>query len=318
MARPLRRLGTATLLTLFVVILIRGAAGAQEIAEVRWIQVADHSVQLADGWLPVEAAPDESRLFSAIAEPLLQRLLGTPPPVLLSVRDMTAAEAAAGGARAIAASLIVGGLAEDAILGLRRITEADRLSVPPRFVVDTIVSMRSAWIDKRPATRFELALRQRDVVFGIAFPQVDRTDAIAVIAFVAPLSEADRFRREIDAMLDSLRFGVPEIDADLSEGATTLQAIAETIRTLLWGSVRDQDPLTWARRLVVMAVIFCLIFAATLRLAGHAVQRLRQSRGGTDRGDEELLPVRSQLFLLPIAFFSISVTALIVMWLMGL
>lgn len=318
MARPFRRVGTATLLAFFVSILIRGAAGAQEIAEVRWLQAADHSVQLAEGWLPVEPDPDESERFSAIAEPLLQRLLGTPPPVLLSLRELTAAAFADGTARAVAATMIVGGLAEDAILGLRRISDADRLSVPPRFVVDTIVSMRSAWIDKRPATRFELALRQRNIVFGIVFPQVDRTDALAVIAFVAPISEADRFRREIDAMLDSLRFGVPDVDADLSEGATTLQAIAETIRALLWGSVKDQDPLTWARRLAVMAVIFCLIFAATLRLAGHAVRRLRQSRGATDSGDEELLPVRSQLFLLPIAFFSISVTALIVMWLMGL
>lgn len=273
------------------------------------LDVRDFSISAPSGWsAPADASIEEG--YERHAEPILQQLIATPPPVLSYVRSVRAVTSPDGRNIGVAASQLIAGDAEQTVLALRR--EADVAAWAPQDAVgvQSVLSLEADRVEHQPATRFRVELTDGTLVHGVAFALPDRPDALGTVVFVVGAPASFDPAVELRSSLDSIRIGSRERETPAApDGGDTLR---DTMRAI-WSPARASNSLVWLQRVAAMALIFCAIFASLLKLAVVFVRRRREKAGADDTSER----FHSEAFLLPIAFVSVTLTALIVLWLMG-
>ena len=276
------------------------------------VDLRAYSLAIPADWREIGDETALSEAYAKLAEPILASLIATPPPVLLSVRAARAAAPENGTAQLFASWVLISGDAEEAVVDLREQRDLETWSAAGSLPVQRIDSLMAIHVAGRPATRFTLALADGRIVDGAAFSLADRPDALAMIAIVGDQDDRKEIARSLDATIESIVLGDREEhrrrEASEREEAGSLRSY---LREQIWESEGASEGFLFFRRIALMAVLFCLFFGAQLQLLMIAAKK----RAGTSEGDDETPEFRSEKFILPIAFLSITLTALIVSWL---
>jgi hypothetical protein len=287
------------------IVSIASVATADETAT---IELRSFSLATPPGWVTTSGVDASRAAFAQLAEPILRKLVSTPPPVLLSVRAAAGATATDGRVRLFAAWALIAGDAAQVVLDLRGRHDAATWSVPPDFAVREVVALGPALVQGRAATRFTFDLTDGSRVMGTVFSLPDRPDALATIALVAADPAAPDLESITDATIASIAFGSRE---ERRQSETEAASFRGYLRDKVWKLDGAPEGLLFIRRIALMAVLFCVLFGGQLKLAQIFVQK-RNARHKAAGDDREL---RSERFILPISIVSITLTALAVSWL---